>query len=181
MSRIITLLLLVCLNAGLSHGTVCSFGNKNIISKMIDSCPGLLDSADKSYCCMDFESKEMYCCNSTEFALKSTWSLLVVIAIIATVLSLILFCVSCLCCSCCPWYRRRHRGTVYGIFVPEVETPSTIHVIQTTANVPQPVPQYTNVAYPANSRGMPQPPTFAEVMYEKQAPYNPNYVSSNYK
>lgn len=51
----------------------CSFGNKNIISKVIDSCPGILDSSDKSYCCYDFEKNEMYCCDAMEFASKSSW------------------------------------------------------------------------------------------------------------
>lgn len=36
-----------------------------------------------------------------------------VIAVVVVVM-FIIFCISCLCCSCCPWYRRRHRGTVYG-------------------------------------------------------------------
>ncbi|KOC65126.1 hypothetical protein WH47_01991, partial [Habropoda laboriosa] len=95
-------------------GIDCSIGHKNIISKFLDSCPGLLDNQDKSYCCLDFETNEMYCCNRMEFALKSTGALLAVIIVIGVVFSLILFCVSCLYCSCCPWYRRRHRGTVYG-------------------------------------------------------------------
>lgn len=54
-------------------GMECSFGNKNIISKVIDSCPGILDSNDKSYCCYDFENNEMYCCDAVEFASKSSW------------------------------------------------------------------------------------------------------------
>uniref|UniRef100_V9IK26 Uncharacterized protein n=1 Tax=Apis cerana TaxID=7461 RepID=V9IK26_APICE len=114
MSRITILLLLAYFNAGLSYGMECSFGNKNIISKVIDSCPGILDSNDKSYCCYDFEKNEMYCCDAVEFASKSSWILLTVICAVGVVFSVIIFCISCLCCSCCPWYRRRHQGTVYG-------------------------------------------------------------------
>ncbi|XP_006615012.1 uncharacterized protein LOC102680211 isoform X1 [Apis dorsata] len=178
MSRITILLLLTYFNVGLSYGMECSFGNKNIISKVIDSCPGLLDSSDKSYCCYDFEKNEMYCCDAVEFASKSSWILLTVICAVGVVFFVIIFCISCLCCSCCPWYRRRHQGTVYGtISVPEVQVPSMMHVIQTPANVTVLTP-YANLPYPTNSAGIQQASTYSGNIYEKQAPYNPNYVSS---
>ncbi|KAF3429289.1 hypothetical protein E2986_11920 [Frieseomelitta varia] len=56
--------------------------------------------------------------------------------------------------------------------------PSVVHVIQSPASVPQPTPHYTNPTYPTSSAGISQPPSYSEVVYEKQAPYNPNYTSS---
>ncbi|CAL7936028.1 unnamed protein product [Xylocopa violacea] len=173
MSRVTILLLLLCFNAGLSYGTECSFGNKNILSRLIDSCPGLLDSADKSYCCYDIDNNSVYCCDYSEFLFKASWVLLVVIITVVILLGMLLLCILCLCCSCCPWYRRRHRGTVYGKVVPTV-----VRVIQSPASVPQPNPQYTNTAFATSSTGLSDPPTYSEVVYEKQAPYNPNYVST---
>lgn len=40
-----------------------------------------------------------------------------------------------------------------GIFVPEVQVPSVVHVIQPAASVPQPAQQYANPAYPTSSTG----------------------------
>ncbi|XP_012153700.1 uncharacterized protein LOC105661747 isoform X2 [Megachile rotundata] len=174
MLRATTLLSLLCLNVGLSYGMQCSLGHKNIITEVLDSCPGLLDSSDKSFCCVDIENNRMYCCDQTEFLVKSTWLLLTVIAVVVIIISLLVCCVSCLCCSCCPWYRRRHRGTVYGI-----QVPSVVHVIQSPASVPQPTQPYPSTTNATSSAGMSQPPPYSEVVYEKQAPYNPSYVTSN--
>lgn len=174
MLRITTLLLLICTNARLSYGMKCSWGHENFISDVLNSCPALLDPEEKAYCCYDISNKKMYCCDAMEFALKSSWMVLAMIISFTVLFSMIIFCISCLCCSCCPWYRRRHRGTIYG----KVQVPSVVHVIQSPASVPQPTPQYTNPAYPTSSAGISQPPSYSEVVYEKQAPYNPNYTSS---
>ncbi|CAD1468831.1 unnamed protein product, partial [Heterotrigona itama] len=50
----------------------CSWGHENFISDVINSCPGLLDSQDKSYCCYDISNEKTYCCDVMEFALKSS-------------------------------------------------------------------------------------------------------------
>ncbi|XP_076764061.1 uncharacterized protein LOC143431314 isoform X2 [Xylocopa sonorina] len=171
MSRVTILLLLLCFNAGLSYGTECAFGNKNILSRLIDSCPGLLDSADKSYCCHDIENGAVYCCDYAEFVFKTSWILLIVIVTVVILVLMLLLCILCLCCSCCPWYRRRHRGTVYG------SKNLVVRIIQSSVTVPQPNPQYTNTAYATSSTEISDPPTYSEVAYEKQAPYNPNYAS----
>nr|XP_031831583.1 uncharacterized protein LOC116426585 isoform X4 [Nomia melanderi] len=113
-----TLLLLVGLNVGLSYGMECSFGEKNILQKIIDSCPGIIDSADKSYCCYNIETNKAYCCNAYEFAMLSS-TVMTVIVVVVIVISVVIFCVSCLCCICCRPYRRlRNQGIVY-------ERPST--------------------------------------------------------
>lgn len=54
-------------------GMECTFGNKNFISRAINSCPGLLDPMEKSYCCYDISSEKMYCCDAVEFSLQSSW------------------------------------------------------------------------------------------------------------
>lgn len=117
MSRLISFLLIIFFFSRSTYGMDCNFGNsKNIIDEIVGTCPRpLLDSTDKSYCCIDIKNDKFYCCDAEEFALKTGLGI-VVPAIIATVviLLLIISCISCLCCSCCPWYRRRHRGTVYG-------------------------------------------------------------------
>ncbi|XP_012165950.1 uncharacterized protein LOC105665629 isoform X2 [Bombus terrestris] len=172
MSRVTTLFLLICINAGLSYGMECSLRNSNFITRAINSCPGLLDPTEKSYCCYDITSEKIYCCDAMEFSLQSSWVVLVVILTICVLFTIIVFCISCLCCSCCPWYRRRHRGTVYGI-----QLPNMVHVIQSPTSIPQATPLYINTAYPTNSAGISQPPIYSEAIYEKQAPYNPNYMS----
>ncbi|XP_029038372.1 uncharacterized protein LOC114873816 isoform X1 [Osmia bicornis bicornis] len=175
MLRATTLLALLCLNMGLSYGMQCSYGHKNVLSEILDSCPGLLDSSDKSYCCVDIENNRMYCCDAAEFMTKTTWLLLTVIAAAVIGVSLIVCCISCLCCSCCPWYRRRHRGTVYG----KVQVPTVVHVIQSPASVPQSTQPHVTAMNATSSAEMSQPPPYAEVVYEKQAAYNPTYVTSH--
>ncbi|XP_031831569.2 lipid droplet-associated hydrolase isoform X3 [Nomia melanderi] len=114
----------------------CSFGEKNILQKIIDSCPGIIDSADKSYCCYNIETNKAYCCNAYEFAMLSSWTVMTVIVVVVIVISVVIFCVSCLCCICCRPYRRlRNQGIVYE----HAQVPSVIHIIQTPANIPQPV------------------------------------------
>ncbi|OAD61957.1 hypothetical protein WN48_05524 [Eufriesea mexicana] len=164
MSRVTTLLLLTCFNAGLSYGMDCS-ESQNTLLKIFQSCPGLLDSYDKSYCCYNIQNRQVYCCDSMEFFMNTSWVILTGIIVFSILFSLIMLCVSCLCCSCCPWYRRRHRG---------VQLPSMVHVIQPpTSQIP---PNVANPPYPINATGMSQPPLYSDVVYEKPAPYNPNYV-----
>ncbi|XP_076671348.1 uncharacterized protein LOC143370290 isoform X2 [Andrena cerasifolii] len=177
MSRVVALLLFVSLNAGLSHGMECTIGHSNFLEKFMNSCPGLTDHWDKSYCCYDFERSSNYCCTAAEFGLSSSWIILTGFVTVAVVVSLIVFCISCLCCRCCPWYRRRHRGTVYG----RVQGPRVVHVIQSSVDVPRPTPFYTNASNATNatnSTGIVQPPPYTAVsneMYPKQAPHNPDY------
>ncbi|XP_076244008.1 uncharacterized protein LOC143185154 [Calliopsis andreniformis] len=185
MLRASVLLLVICLNAGLSYGMDCKIGHTTGLKNFIDtvtntnSCPGVFDPAEKSFCCYSLD-RTYYCCDAAEFGITASWVILTAVLSVVIVVSLIVFCISCLCCSCCPWYRRRHRGTVYG----RVQAPaSVVHVIQTPANVPppqpQPAPYYANVLNPTNSTGLSQPPPYTaheNDIYSKQAPYNPNYV-----
>ncbi|XP_032673739.1 protein shisa-5-like isoform X2 [Odontomachus brunneus] len=179
MSRLTGAFLLLCLHAGFAYGMDCSLGrSSNFLEKVVNTCPGILDSRSKSYCCYDIPNDTAYCCDAEEFALKTGLGIIVPAIITAgIVITLIVCCISCLCCSCCPWYRRRHRGTVYGI-----QAPNVVHVVQTPANLP---PSYTSqgdqvqnhyVPYPTNPAGFPQhpPPQYNEA-YAKQAPYNPAY------
>ncbi|XP_017891418.1 uncharacterized protein LOC108631769 [Ceratina calcarata] len=158
-------LVFVCL-IRFSHGMECSFGDTNFISRALNSCPGLMDPAEKSYCCYNIEENKAYCCDSMEFTLNSSWFLITITVAVVFVVSLFIFCVSCLCCSCCPWHRRRHRGTVYG----RVQVPQVVHVIETQPHV--------NTAYATSSAEVAQPPPYSAAVYEKQAPYNPNYMPS---
>ncbi|XP_014473202.1 PREDICTED: protein shisa-5-like isoform X2 [Dinoponera quadriceps] len=179
MSRFAGALLLLCLHAGFAHGMDCNFGtSKNFIEKTLNSCPGFLDNPSKSYCCVDIANERTYCCTAEEFALKTGLGIVVpVIIVAAIIISLIVCCISCLCCSCCPWYRRRHRGTVYG----KVQAPNVVHVVQSTPNVPPSYASQENqnhyVPYPTNPAGFPQhpPPQYTSEAYAKQAPYNPAY------
>ncbi|XP_015110068.1 cysteine and tyrosine-rich protein 1 [Diachasma alloeum] len=163
------LVLLIALGVVAVQGMDCNFGtSSNIFEKALAHCPGILDSSDKEYCCIGKEN--FYCCNAEEFALK-TGLIVVIPAIIGViaVVSIIIFCISCLCCSCCPWYRRRHRGTVYG----KVHTPTVVTVVQPNT-VPAPQPQL----YPTLSTASPlpaQPPPYTQEVYAKQAAYNPTY------
>ncbi|XP_015436687.1 PREDICTED: uncharacterized protein LOC107192025 [Dufourea novaeangliae] len=169
MLRASTLLLLFCINAGLSNGMECSLGPKNFLEKVIDSCPTIFDTSDKSFCCFNIENNKTYCCDATEFAMLSSWVLITVIVVVVIVLLLVGFCVSCLCCVFCRRHRRRYQGTVYG----HAQVPRVVQVIHTPANIPQPN-EY--VTYPTLSTGMSQPPEVSNDLYVKQAPYNPNYV-----
>ncbi|XP_076619992.1 uncharacterized protein LOC143341156 isoform X2 [Colletes latitarsis] len=164
MLRATTLLLVICLNAGLSHGMKCSFGNQNFLEKMIDSCPGLLDSSDKSYCCLDVENSRTYCCDAAEFIVKSSWIAVTVIVIVVILFTLVVCCI-----ACCRRHRRRHQGTIYG----HVEVPSAVQVIQSPANILLPGQHNLN---PTNLTGMSGPLPYSSEVYAKQAPYNPNYV-----
>ncbi|CAL1686567.1 unnamed protein product [Lasius platythorax] len=180
MLRLAGAFLLICLHAGNVYGMECSFGqSKNFLEKALNTCPRLIDSSDKSYCCYDLENESFYCCTAEEFALKTGLGIIVPVIIAAAIaIGLIVCCISCLCCSCCPWYRRRHQGTIYGIQTPVVQ------VIQPQATLP---PSYTNqanlpnqhVPYPMSSTGMPQPPPYTSEAYAKQAPYNPAYPPSS--
>ncbi|XP_029173991.1 protein shisa-5-like isoform X2 [Nylanderia fulva] len=180
MLRLAGAFLLICLHAGYVHGMDCSFGqSKNFVDKILKSCPGILDSSDKSYCCYDLVDERAYCCDAEEFAVKTGLGIVVpVIIAAAIVISLIVCCISCLCCSCCPWYRRRHQGTVYGMQAPVVQViqpPASLPPSYTSQAVPNPYPyQIHNPPYPTSSTGMPQPPPYTEA-YAKQAPYNPAY------
>ncbi|XP_043289267.1 protein shisa-4-like isoform X2 [Venturia canescens] len=170
-------ILLLCAFVGLSHGMDCNFGqSKNILDEYINSCPGVLQDSSKSYCCYDISKERVYCCDAQEFAIKTGLGIIIpaVIAVVVVVM-FIIFCISCLCCSCCPWYRRRHRGTVYGI-----QGPNVIQVIQPPANAGMPPQAIHNAyAYPANQMAMPNhgqaPPQYTSEAYVKQAPYNPSY------
>ncbi|XP_060832160.1 protein shisa-4-like isoform X2 [Bombus pascuorum] len=171
MSRVTTtLFLLIGINTALCYGMECTFGNKNFISRAINSCPGLLDPEERSYCCYNMPNESVYCCDAMEFTLQSSWLALIIVTLSVIVFTTVVCCISCLCCNCCPWYRRRHQGTVYGI-----QVPSVVHVIRPSTIIPQPTPQYINIACPTNSAGISQPPIYSAVIYEKQAPYNPNY------
>ncbi|XP_012227036.1 protein shisa-5 isoform X2 [Linepithema humile] len=157
----------------------CPVGEKNsIIDKVTGSisrtCPRTFDPPEKSYCCFDIQREYNYCCTVEEFAKSGLSMLILVIIGAAIIFGLIVCCVSCLCCSCCPWYRRRHRGTVYGKVQPPV-----VQVIQ-PQNLPpsypsQPVESNYTSPYPTNSTGMPQPPPYTNEAYAKQAAYNPAY------
>lgn len=174
MARGIVFLLFVCFNAGFVHGMQCSLDrSSNFLEKYIDSCPQLFQPAEKSYCCYDIANERVYCCDVTEFALKTGFGIIVPLVVAAgLMISLIVCCVSCLCCRCCPWYRRRHQGTVYG----KVLAPSVVHVIQTPATASQPVQTSYVPPYPGNVAGVQQPPPGANEFFAKQPPYNPSYV-----
>ncbi|EFN75983.1 protein shisa-5 isoform X2 [Harpegnathos saltator] len=184
MSQLAGAVILLCLQAGLVYGTDCSLGTSNdFLDKITKTCPiPIVGDPSKSYCCYDLPNEKFYCCDATEFALKTGLGLVVPLTItIAVVAALIASCICCLCCKCCPWYRRRHRGTVYG----KVQAPNTVHIVQTPAvNAP---PSYASqqhpaqnhyVPYPTNPAGFPQhpPPQYSSSeAYAKQAPYNPTY------
>ncbi|XP_012280822.1 protein shisa-5 [Orussus abietinus] len=181
MSRIAALLFVV-FSTSVVYGMECQLGHSsNIIERIIKSCPRpILDSSDKEYCCIDIQTESFYCCNAEE-ALKTGLGILLPIIIGATIIVLLIgCCISCLCCSWCPWYRRRHRGTVYG----HVQVPSVVHTIQAqpgyaTTYVSQPVNQNS---YPAQSVYAPDvsqpvpPPPYTNEAYAKQAPHNPHYA-----
>ncbi|XP_014603766.1 PREDICTED: protein shisa-5-like isoform X1 [Polistes canadensis] len=183
MSYAIILLTISCLCTGFTYGMECSLNSeKSYFEKLMTSCPALLDDSSKSYCCYDFSNKYYYCCTQEEFAIKMGIGIIIPVVIAAGIIvSLIVCCISCLCCSCCPWYRRRHRGTVYG----KVQTPSVVQVVQTSTNPPpsnyaNQTPQNIYTPYPPTTvGGMPQPqppPAYTIEPYARQAPYNPGYV-----
>ncbi|XP_035727658.1 protein shisa-5-like isoform X1 [Vespa mandarinia] len=178
MSYAIVLLTISCLCTGFAVGMECTYkDSKNLFEKMMTSCPVLWDSS-KSYCCYDLANENYYCCTQEEFAMTMGLGIIVPVVIAAGIIvSLIVCCISCLYCSCCPWYRRRHQGTVYG----KVQTPSVVHVIQTSTNPPSDYANQTEqnhyTPYPTNVGGMPQPPpAYTIEPYGRQAPYNPGYV-----
>ncbi|XP_063979367.1 protein shisa-5-like isoform X2 [Diachasmimorpha longicaudata] len=166
MSRVV-LIVLIALGATAVQGMDCNFGtSSNIFEKVLSHCPGILDSSDKEFCCIGTD--RFYCCDAKEFALQTGWIVIPVVIGVAVVVSIIIFCISCLCCSCCPWYRRRHRGTVYGI-----PTPTVVTVVQ-----PSNAPIAQHQLYPSLSTApsLPaQPPPYTQEAYTKQAPYNPSY------
>ncbi|KAK2581596.1 hypothetical protein KPH14_002103 [Odynerus spinipes] len=178
MSYAIVLLTISCLCTSFAYGMECTYKeDKNYIEKMITSCPTLWTDSSKSYCCYDLPNESYYCCTQEEFAVKMGLGIIVPVVITAgIVVSSIICCICCLFCSCCPWYRRRHRGTVYG----KVHTPN-VHVIQTSTSPP---PNYASqtvqnhyVPSPVSIEGMPQaPPAYANEPYARQAPYNPGYA-----
>ncbi|XP_043261881.1 uncharacterized protein LOC122402824 isoform X2 [Colletes gigas] len=129
MLRATTLLLVVSLNAGLSHGMKCSFGNQNFLEKMIDSCPGLLDSSDKSYCCLDVENSRTYCCDAAEFVVKSSWVAVTVIVVVVMMFTLVVCCI-----ACCRRHRRRHQGTIYGRMLGPLPHSSEVYAKQAPYN-----------------------------------------------
>lgn len=168
MLRATTLLLLISLHAGLSYGLQCSFGEQNFLDQMLTTCPGLLDSSEKSYCCYNLESSKFYCCDVYQFASQASWAGATVIVASVIVLSVVVFCISCLCCICCRRYRRRNQGTVYE----HVQVPhSVVRVIHTPANV---LPQSD---YVVNSTVSVAPTSVTpHDMYAKPPPYNTSYV-----
>ncbi|XP_043682147.1 protein shisa-5-like isoform X1 [Vespula pensylvanica] len=179
MSYAIILLTISCLCTGFAVGMECTYKeSKNVFEKMITSCPVLWGDSSKSYCCYDLTNENFYCCTKEEFAMTMGLGIIVPVVIAAgIIISLIVCCISCLCCSCCPWYRRRHRGTVYG----KVQTPSVVQVIQTSTNPPSNYANQTEqnhyTPYPTNVGGTPQPlPAYTIEPYARQAPYNPGYV-----
>ncbi|XP_076170531.1 uncharacterized protein LOC143148250 isoform X2 [Ptiloglossa arizonensis] len=134
MLRATSLLLLIYLNTGLSHGMECSFGEKSLWNHLIsNSCPGLLDPPSKSFCCLDVENNKSYCCEGHTFALMTTWVLVAVIFVVVTIISLVIFCISCLCCIFYRRHRIRHQGIIYG------QIPSVVQITQTPANFPLPI------------------------------------------
>lgn len=179
MSYAIVLLTISCLCTGFAYGMDCTFKeNKNYLEKMISSCPTIWGDQSKSYCCYDVPNENYYCCTEEEFAVKMGLGLIVPVVIaVGFVVSSIIVCITCLFCSCCPWYRRRHRGTIYG----KVQTPNVVHVIQTSTSPP---PSYANQTVqnhyppnPVNVNGMQQaPPAYTSEPYTRQAPYNPGYT-----
>uniref|UniRef100_A0A0C9R491 Shisa4_2 protein n=1 Tax=Fopius arisanus TaxID=64838 RepID=A0A0C9R491_9HYME len=140
------LVLLIALGATTVQAEMdCNFGtSSNFLEKSLNTCPGILDSSDKAFCCVGTNS--IHCCDAQEFALSTgvIGVVAIIIAVVGTV-SIIIFCISCLCCSCCPWYRRRHRGTVYG----KVQTPAVITVMQPTT-IPTPQAQLYPTVAPGN-------------------------------
>ncbi|XP_076379114.1 uncharacterized protein LOC143259695 isoform X2 [Megalopta genalis] len=160
-----TLILFIFINAGLSYGMQCSFGERNILQSFIESCPGIFDSSDKAYCCYNIENNKVYCCDAYEFAYMSTWTAATVIVVGVIVAGLVIFCLSCVCCIFCRRYRRRNQGTVYE----HVQVPRVVQVIHTPANV---LPQSgyvinSTVSAPASND-----------MYAKPPPYNTSYTGS---
>ncbi|KAI4500438.1 hypothetical protein M0802_004400 [Mischocyttarus mexicanus] len=116
MSYGIVLLTISCLCTGLTYGMECTYNkDKSYLEKLVTNCPMLWTDPNKSYCCYNLENESFYCCTLEEFTMKMGVGIILPVVIAAgIIISLIVCCVCCLCCSCCPWYRRRHRGTVYG-------------------------------------------------------------------
>ncbi|KAK0096481.1 hypothetical protein PV326_005375 [Microctonus aethiopoides] len=178
MTSRITLLLVIALSITAAHGMECSFKpSSNILEKFVKSCPRIFDSSDKEYCCLNVSDESFYCCNAQEWALETGLGIIVPAIIgVLVVVTLFVLCISCLCCTCCPWYRRRHRGTVYGTVhtiggvqqVPGINPPSShiVNNIHPSYPVNQPV---STATFPS------QPPPYTAEPYAKQAPYNPNY------
>ncbi|XP_066582698.1 protein shisa-5-like isoform X2 [Prorops nasuta] len=177
----ITFFFLAAFCSGLvySHRNSCSFQKGNFIDDLVNSCPGLTDSNDKSYCCYDFEREKFECCDIVEYTLRNGIGIVLpVVVTIAVIVAIIVACVSCLCCRCCPWYRRRNPGVVYGI-----ERAQAVRVVPAQPNVQaQPYVsapnQNTFIPYPVNPSGMPvAPPPYCNEAYTQQSPYNPHYRS----
>ncbi|XP_057331810.1 protein shisa-5-like [Microplitis mediator] len=178
MTSFVTFILLVGFSTSVVYGRMdCSFGtSNNAFDKFVNSCPPIIGDQSKEYCCLNTNA-EFYCCDAQEFALRTGLGIIIpaIIAVIVVVTFFVL-CISCLCCSCCPWYKRRHRGTVYGRVQPGVvvvhpgSNPmpnQTIHTIYPP--YPASNPQVSASAYQG------QPPPYTAEPYAKQAPYNPNY------
>ncbi|CAG5088787.1 Protein of unknown function [Cotesia congregata] len=183
MTSFVTLTTLVIVfSTSTVYGMDCSLGSsKNFLDEVISRCPRpIIDDSSKEYCCFNTHG-DYYCCDAQEFALTTGLGIIVpaIIAVIVVVTFFVL-CISCLCCSCCPWYKRRHRGTVYG----RVQTPGGVMVIHQPANNPMPNQQPIHTIYPPYPASNPQvsasthqgqPPPYSAEPYAKQSPYNPNY------
>ncbi|XP_015585040.1 uncharacterized protein LOC107262897 [Cephus cinctus] len=184
MSNIKILFVITCCILAVSAlNTDCTYGpSTGYVDDLLRKCPRFTESSDKTFCCMDPKTTNTYCCTAEEFATTvAIGFILPAVIAVVVIVSLIVLCISCLCCSCCPWYRRRHRGTVYG----HVHTTPVIHVIQTPANSTSHTghsvtnPQYN--VYPNGNVAMtgttqpPEPQQYTTEAYNKQAPYNPNY------
>ncbi|XP_046484528.1 protein shisa-5 isoform X1 [Neodiprion pinetum] len=178
----VSIVVVICL-VSVAYGMDCTLGTSdNFIDKFVNSCPRpLIDPSENSYCCPRVDGT-VYCCDWAEFTMRTGLGIIVPVVIaVVVIISLIVFCISCLCCACCPWYRRRHRGTIYS----SMQTPVTgIHVIQTPpSNSGYTVHQIQQIQPPiyANAvSAMPQhpvpPPQYTREDNTKQAPYNPSYV-----
>ncbi|XP_012251045.2 uncharacterized protein LOC105683189 [Athalia rosae] len=180
MGRFTSSVLAVICMATVAYGMDCSFGSsKNIFEQIVKSCPRpIIDLADQSYCCIDVKNDSFYCCDAEEWALKTGLGIIIpsIIAVVV-IISIVVLCISCLCCTCCPWYRRRHRGTVYG----NLQAPAGgIHIIQPTPVYPGYAGHLQNQppVYATTVTAMPQdcPPQYTQEAYTKQAPYNPGYA-----
>ncbi|KAK0167777.1 hypothetical protein PV327_001641 [Microctonus hyperodae] len=178
MTSHITLLLVIALGITAVHGMECSFkSSSNILEKIARSCPGIFDSSDKKYCCLNVSDGSFSCCNEQDWLLETGLGIIVPAIIgVLVVVTLFVLCISCLCCTCCPWYRRRHRGTVYG-------TVHTIGGVQQAPGINPPSSHIVNNIHPSYPVNQPvstatfpsQPPPYTAEPYAKQAPYNPNY------
>ncbi|XP_034939925.1 protein shisa-5-like isoform X2 [Chelonus insularis] len=174
MSKIIILVFTIVLCNSIVSADKCP--SNNFVDNLVSYCPGIpqiFDSSPKSYCCLDVENK-YYCCDAQEYTLNTGFKIILPAIIgVLVVVTLFVFCITCLCCSCCPWYKRRHRGTVYGIHTPGVIIhPGTAPIPNQSAQMPhQPYVVHTepSMQYPS------QPPPYTVEPYAQQASYNPNF------